>query len=82
MDSSKKKSEEINMIWYPYTQMKTMDEPIEIVGAEGVYLHTKDKKIIDTTTSWWSVIHGYNNPEINEVLRSKWTNFPMLCWVG
>lgn len=63
------------MIWYPYTQMKTMDEPIEIVGASGVYLHTEDRRLIDTTTSWWSVIHGYNHPEINEVLKNQVDQF-------
>ena len=63
------------MIWYPYTQMKTMDEPIEIIGAKGVYLHTEKGKLIDTTTSWWSVIHGYNHPEINEVLKDQVDQF-------
>lgn len=59
------------MIWYPYTQMKTMDDPLEIVSAKGVYLHTKDQKLIDTTSSWWSVIHGYNNQELNDVLKEQ-----------
>ncbi len=63
------------MIWYPYTQMKTMPEPIEIIGAEGIYLHTKEGNLIDTTTSWWSVIHGYNNKEINEVLKNQVDQF-------
>jgi len=63
------------MIWYPYTQMKTMDEPIEVIGAQGVYLHTEKGKLIDTTTSWWSVIHGYNHPEINAVLKDQVDHF-------
>lgn len=63
------------MIWYPYTQMKTMAEPIQIIGAEGIYLYTKDKKLIDTTTSWWSVIHGYNHPEINDALKKQVDEF-------
>lgn len=63
------------MIWFPYTQMKTMASPIEITGAQGVYLYTKDKKLIDTTTSWWSVIHGYNNTEINEALKRQVDEF-------
>lgn len=63
------------MIWYPYTQMKTMAEPIDIIGAEGIYLYTKDKKLIDTTTSWWSVIHGYNHPEINDALKKQVDKF-------
>ncbi len=35
------------MIWYPYQQMKTMKTPYEITDAQGVYLHTRDKKLID-----------------------------------
>ncbi len=57
------------MLWYPYTQMKTMSAPFEIVGAKGVKLYTKDKELIDSISSWWSVIHGYNHPEINAVLK-------------
>ncbi len=63
------------MIWYPYTQMKTMAPPIKITGAKGVYLHTENGKLIDTTTSWWSVIHGYNNEEINEALKAQVDKF-------
>lgn len=59
------------MIWYPYTQMKNMKEPIKIVGAEGIYLYTETQKLIDTTSSWWSVIHGYNNKELNNVMKEQ-----------
>ena len=44
------------MIWYPYEQLKTMKAPYEIVDANGVYLYTKDQKLIDSVSSWWSVI--------------------------
>lgn len=56
------------MIWYPYQQMKTMKDPYEIVDANGVYLYTKDNKMIDSVSSWWSVIHGYKHPALNQVL--------------
>lgn len=46
------------MIWYPYEQMKTMKAPYKIVNAEGVYLYTEGQKLIDSISSWWSVIHG------------------------
>ena len=29
------------MLWYPYTQMKTMEPPLEILDAKGVWLYTK-----------------------------------------
>lgn len=56
------------MIWYPYEQMKTMKAPYKIVDAEGVYLHTEDQKLIDSVSSWWSVIHGYKHPELNKAI--------------
>ena len=58
------------MIWYPYEQMKTMKPPYEIVDAEGVYLYTEDgQEMIDSISSWWSVIHGYKHPALTKVLR-------------
>ena len=60
------------MIWYPYEQMKTMNQPYKIVNAEGVYLYTEDgKKLIDSVSSWWSVIHGYKNPVITEAIKKQ-----------
>ena len=56
------------MIWYPYQQMKTMQTPYEIVDAEGVYLYTQERRMIDSVSSWWSVIHGYKHPALNQVL--------------
>lgn len=56
------------MLWYPYEQMKTMAPPYEIVDAQGVYLYTKDQKLIDSVSSWWSVIHGYKHPVLNQAI--------------
>ena len=56
------------MIWYPYQQMKAMQTPYEIVDAEGVYLYTRERRMIDSVSSWWSVIHGYKHPALNQVL--------------
>lgn len=63
------------MIWYPYAQMKTMPTPYEIVDASGIYLYTKDKKLIDSISSWWSVIHGYNHPEMNQAIHEQVERF-------
>lgn len=59
------------MIWYPYQQMKTMQEPYQIVDAEGVRLYTKDRVLIDSVSSWWSVIHGYKHPALTEAIVSQ-----------
>lgn len=59
------------MIWYPYEQMKGMKAPYKIVDAEGVYLYTEDQKLIDSVSSWWSVIHGYKHPELNRAIETQ-----------
>lgn len=63
------------MIWYPYQQMKTMKEPYKITDAEGVYLYTEDRKMIDSVSSWWSVIHGYRHPVLTEAIKSQADRF-------
>ena len=63
------------MIWYPYQQMKTMKDPYKITDAEGVWLYTKDRRMIDSVSSWWSVIHGYRHPALTEAIRSQATRF-------
>lgn len=63
------------MIWYPYEQMKTMEAPFKIVDAEGVYLYTQDNKMIDSVSSWWSVIHGYKHPFLNEAIKKQTEKF-------
>ena len=59
------------MIWYPYEQMKTMKEPYKIVDAKGVYLYTKDNQMIDSVSSWWSVIHGYKHPVLTQAIKEQ-----------
>lgn len=59
------------MIWYPYQQMKTMKPPYQVVDANGVYLYTKGQKLIDSVSSWWSVIHGYKHPELTAAIREQ-----------
>ena len=63
------------MIWYPYEQMKTMREPYKILDAEGVYLYTKDQKLIDSVSSWWCMIHGYKNPELTAAIKEQADHF-------
>lgn len=63
------------MIWYPYEQMKTMKSPYKIINAKGAYLYTETKKLIDSVSSWWSVIHGYKHPELNQAIETQLEKF-------
>lgn len=63
------------MIWYPYEQMKTMKAPYRIMDAEGVYLYTEQQKLIDSISSWWSVIHGYKHPVLTQAITDQANRF-------
>lgn len=59
-------------IWHPYASVLNPRETIKIKSATGVYLETEDgTKLIDGMSSWWSVIHGYNNPKINQAINEQ-----------
>jgi adenosylmethionine---8-amino-7-oxononanoate aminotransferase len=58
-----------NHIWHPYTSATSPNGCLLVEKAEGVHLQLHDgTKVIDGMSSWWSVIHGYNHPELNQAL--------------
>ncbi len=70
------------MIWYPYTQMKGMKTPFKVLDAQGVYLFTDQGKMIDSISSWWCMIHGYKNKEINEAIKNQVDMFSHVMLAG
>ena len=63
------------MIWYPYEQMKHMKSPYKVLDAQGVYLYTEEGKVIDSVSSWWSIIHGYKHPEMDQAIIAQVERF-------
>jgi len=59
-------------IWHPYT---SIDNPLKVYAvdsAEGVRIKLQDgRELIDGMASWWSVIHGYNNPHLTKTLQDQ-----------
>jgi adenosylmethionine-8-amino-7-oxononanoate aminotransferase len=56
-------------IWHPYTSAVNPLPCFMVESAEGVYLNLSGgRKIIDGMSSWWSAIHGYNHPYLNETV--------------
>ena len=59
-------------IWHPFTQEALDPPPIQIVRAEGVYLHTADgRQLIDGISSWWVNLHGHGHPAITEAIAEQ-----------
>ena len=52
-----------------------MKQPLSVfhaVRADGVHIELSDgQRIVDGMSSWWSVIHGYNNPKLNEAVEAQ-----------
>jgi adenosylmethionine-8-amino-7-oxononanoate aminotransferase len=70
------------MIWHPYTQMKNRKTPHRIIKAKGVYLHTENKVLIDSISSWWCMIHGYSHPEMNRAGIEQMEKFSHVMLAG
>ena len=59
-------------LWHPYTSMKQPLNVFHAVRADGVHIELSDgRRIVDGMSSWWSVIHGYNNPKLNEAVEAQ-----------
>lgn len=59
-------------IWHPYTSAIDPLPCYPVAKAEGVYIELEDgRRLIDGMSSWWCVVHGYNNPRINAAMESQ-----------
>ncbi len=56
-------------VWHPYSSMSNPQAMLAVESAEGVYLQLTDgTRLIDGMSSWWSALHGYNHPKLNQAL--------------
>ncbi|WP_322802826.1 adenosylmethionine--8-amino-7-oxononanoate transaminase [Vibrio alfacsensis] len=59
-------------IWHPYTSTLTPLTCYPVASAHGVYLKLEDgTELIDGMSSWWSTIHGYNHPHLNQAAHQQ-----------
>ncbi len=59
-------------LWHPYTSTIDPLPTYKAVSAEGVRIKlADDTELIDGMSSWWAVIHGYNNPNLNRAAKEQ-----------
>lgn len=61
-----------NVVWHPFTQIKTAPLPIAIVKGEGAYFYDdKGKRYIDGIASWWVNLHGHAHPYLSKKVSEQ-----------
>ncbi|MCD9145773.1 adenosylmethionine--8-amino-7-oxononanoate transaminase [Streptomyces albireticuli] len=66
-------------VWHPYGPMPGRQEPLVVASASGVRLRLAGpvagqpgpSELIDGMSSWWSAVHGYNHPVLNEAVQAQ-----------
>ncbi|KLV01131.1 adenosylmethionine--8-amino-7-oxononanoate transaminase [Photobacterium aphoticum] len=59
-------------VWHPYTSTLHPLRCYPVTQASGVHLQLEDgRQLVDGMSSWWSAIHGYNHPTLNEAAKAQ-----------
>ncbi|ROS04767.1 adenosylmethionine-8-amino-7-oxononanoate aminotransferase [Sinobacterium caligoides] len=61
-----------SFVWHPYSSTHNPTDNYPVVSANGVRLQLADgRQLIDGMASWWSAIHGYNHPTLNQAVNKQ-----------
>lgn len=70
-------------IWHPYAALNADFPLFAVERAEGVYIQLKNgQQLIDGMSSWWSAIHGYNHPRLNQAASKQLTQMSHIMFGG
>lgn len=71
-------NDRLRHLWHPCAQMKDYETfpPLEVVGAEGCYLHLSDgRTILDAIASWWCKSLGHRHPRLVAAVQRQMAQF-------
>ncbi len=70
-------------VWHPYTNFNQPGSITPISHAQGVELHLADGRVlIDGMSSWWSTLHGYNHPVLNQAVIDQLGKMAHVMFAG
>lgn len=63
--------------------MKTVQQILPVVKADGIYLITEDgRKIIDGVSSWWTNLHGHSHPYLAKAVSEQFNTLEHVIFAG
>ncbi len=72
-----------NYLWHPYSSIDSDQAIFPVKSAHGVRITLTDGRVlIDGMSSWWSAIHGYNHPVMNQALTDQLQNMSHIMFGG
>jgi adenosylmethionine-8-amino-7-oxononanoate aminotransferase len=70
-------------IWHPYTSAIDPLPCYQVSGAQGVHIQlATGETLVDGCSSWWTAIHGYNRPELNNAAKTQIDSFSHVMFGG
>ena len=70
-------------VWHPYNSLPSKTKLLPVKRTDKTFIYLDDNtKLIDGMSSWWSAIHGYNHPNLNEALKKQVDIMPHIMFGG